>query len=126
MPAERQASSWGQLVPELPVRDVELAQLHYRDALCFEVQWLDPSKVIGAVSRGNAVVFFRKTQPPFQPAVHWVHAEDLDAAYAELKSAGADVVSAPEKKPWGLRQFTVKDLDGNLFYFHDGSGGNGE
>ena len=23
-----------------------------------------------------------------------------------------------EKKPWGLRQFTVQDLDGNRFYFH--------
>jgi hypothetical protein len=23
-----------------------------------------------------------------------------------------------EKKPWGLRQFTVDDLDGNRFYFH--------
>jgi hypothetical protein len=23
-----------------------------------------------------------------------------------------------EKKPWGLRQFTVSDLDGNLFYFY--------
>jgi len=23
-----------------------------------------------------------------------------------------------EKKPWGLRQFTVADLDGNRFHFH--------
>jgi hypothetical protein len=23
-----------------------------------------------------------------------------------------------EQKPWGLRQFTVEDLDGNRFYFH--------
>jgi hypothetical protein len=25
-----------------------------------------------------------------------------------------------EKKPWGIRQFTVQDLDGNIFYFHNG------
>jgi len=23
-------------------------------------------------------------------------------------------------KPWGIRQFTVEDLDGNIFYFHNG------
>ena len=49
--------------PELPVEDVERAQQHYRDALGFEIGWL-------------------------------------------------------EKKPWGLRQFTVDDIDGNRFYFH--------
>jgi hypothetical protein len=25
-----------------------------------------------------------------------------------------------EMKPWGIRQFTVNDLDGNIFYFHHG------
>ena len=29
-----------------------------------------------------------------------------------------DRVDPLERKPWGLRQFTVQDLDGNLFYFH--------
>jgi uncharacterized glyoxalase superfamily protein PhnB len=47
-----------------------------------------------------------------------VFAEDIDASYQELKSSGANIVDPLEKKPWGLRQFTVEDLDGNLFYFH--------
>jgi uncharacterized glyoxalase superfamily protein PhnB len=47
-----------------------------------------------------------------------VFAEDIDASYQELKSSGANIVDPLEKKPWGLGQFTVKDLDGNLFYFH--------
>jgi len=45
-------------------------------------------------------------------------AEDIDALYHELKSLGANIVETLEKKPWGLRQFTVEDLDGNRFYFH--------
>jgi uncharacterized glyoxalase superfamily protein PhnB len=49
---------------------------------------------------------------------HWVFAEDIDASYQELNSSGANIVEPLEKKPWGLRQFTVKDEDGNLFYFH--------
>ena len=118
MGAKEKMNSIGKPVPELPVADVERAQQHYRDALGFEIGWLYPGKEIGAVSRGNAAIFFRKRKPPFEPAVHWVFAEDIDASYQELKSLGANIVDPLEKKPWGLRQFTVKDLDGNLFYFH--------
>ena len=116
--AKEKMSSIGQPVPELPVADVERAQQHYRDALGFEIGWLYPDKEIGAVSRGDVAIFFRKRKPPFEPAVHWVFAEDIDASYQELKSSGANIVDPLEKKPWGLRQFTVTDLDGNLFYFH--------
>jgi uncharacterized glyoxalase superfamily protein PhnB len=55
---------------------------------------------------------------PFEPAVHWVFAEDIDASYEELMSSGAKIVDPLETKPWEMRQFTVQDLDGNLFYFH--------
>ena len=62
-------------------------------------------------------IFFRKITAPFAGAIHWVFAEDIDATYNELKSAGANIVDPLEKKPWGLRQFTVEDIDGNRFYF---------
>ena len=118
MSTKQKMTSIGPPVPELPVSDVERAQRHYRDALGFEIGWLYPNKEIGAVSRGRSVIFFRKRQAPFEPAVHWVFAEDIDASYNELQSSGANIVEPLEKKPWGLRQFTVQDLDGNLFYFH--------
>jgi predicted enzyme related to lactoylglutathione lyase len=105
-------------VPELPVVDVERAQQHYRDALGFEVNWLYPDKSIGAVSRNDFAIFFRKRIPPFEPAVHWMFAPDIEATYQELKAFGANIVEPLEKKPWGLRQFTVEDLDGNRFYIH--------
>ncbi len=114
----KELSPIGQPVPELPVADVERAQQHYRDALGFEIGWLDPGKGIGAVSRRGVVIFLRRRQLPFEPAVHWVFAEDVDATYRELQSSGANIVDALEKKPWGLRQFTVADVDGNRFYFH--------
>jgi predicted enzyme related to lactoylglutathione lyase len=111
-------TSIAQPVPELPVSDVERAQQHYRDALGFDVAWLDASKDIGAVSRGEVAIFFRRRRTPFEPAVHWVFAPVIDATYQELKSSGANIVEPLEKKPWGLTQFTVEDLDGNRFYFH--------
>jgi predicted enzyme related to lactoylglutathione lyase len=116
---KEKVSAIGKPVPELPVADVERSQQHYRDALGFEIGWLYPGKEIGAVSHSDmGPIFFRKRKPPFEPAVHWVFAVDIDVSYQELKSSGANIVDPLEKKPWGLRQFTIKDLDGNLFYFH--------
>jgi uncharacterized glyoxalase superfamily protein PhnB len=118
--AKEKMNPIGPPVPELPVADVERAQQHYRDALGFEIGWLYPGKEIGSVSRDKAVIFFRKRKPPFEPAVHWVFAQDIDGSYEELQSLGANIVDPLGKKPWGIRQFTVEDLDGNLFYFHHG------
>ena len=105
-------------VAELPVVDVERAQRHYHDALGFDIGWLEPSKVIGAVFRGDVSIFFRRRERPFEPAVHWIFAAEIDATYEELRSSGARIVEPLEKKPWGLRQFTVEDVDGNRFYLH--------
>lgn len=58
--------------------------------------------------RGNVAIFFRKRTPPFEAAVHWVFAQDIDATYDELRSLGAKIVEPLETKPWGLRQFTVE------------------
>jgi len=104
-------------VPELPVIDVERAQQHYRDALGFEVGWLYDGE-IGSVSRVEVAIFLRKTTPSFEAVVHWIFADDIDATYKELQSLGANIVEPLEKKPWGLRQFTVEDIDGHRFYFH--------
>ena len=104
--------------PELPVADVERAQQYYRDALGFEIRWLVPGQEIGAVSRDSVAIFLRRRSQPFEPAVHWVFAADIGATYEELRSLGARIVEPLEEKPWGFRQFTVEDIDGNRFYFH--------
>lgn len=111
-------TTFGHPTPELPVADVERAQQHYRDVLGFEIRWLYPGGEIGAVSRDDVPIFFRRRSQPFEAAVHWVFAADIDATYEELRSSGARIVEGLEMKPWGLRQFTVEDLDGNRFYFH--------
>ena len=42
-------------------------------------------------------------------------AQAVDASFSRLDANLKDVAEPLGKKPWGLRQFTVK---GNLFYFH--------
>jgi hypothetical protein len=104
-------------VPELPVADVERGQQHYRDALGFEIGWLYPGKEIGAVSRGKVAIFFRKREPPFEPAVHWVFAEDIDASYQELNSLGANIVEPLEKKALGIAAVHRKGSGREHFLF---------
>jgi len=118
MQAKAALTPFGTPVPELPVADVPRAQQHYRDRLGFDIGWLYPGEEIGAVNRDNAAIFLRRRTEPFEPAVHWVHAPQIEAMYRDMKALGAHITEPLEKKPWGLMQFTVEDLDGNRFYFH--------
>jgi hypothetical protein len=110
-------SSLGPPAPELPRADGERAQQCYRHSLGFDVGSLYPTKDIGAVIRRKVTICFRKRQPPFEPAVHCVFAEDVDAVYDEMKSSGANIVDPLEDKPWRSRQFTVEDFDGTVSTF---------
>ena len=109
-----------QPVPELPVVDVEKAQEYYRDHLDCKIEWLYPDKGIGAVSNGETAIFLRKREAPFEPAIHQIYCHDVDKAYQELLDSGATIADGIEDKPWGIKQFTVHDLDGNIFYFYHG------
>ncbi|MEL7465369.1 MAG: VOC family protein [Pseudomonadota bacterium] len=106
--------------PELPVPDVEAAQRYYRDTLGFEIAWRNEEGRIGAVALGECGLFFRESDEAAKGGVFWIFADDVDEAHAALSSRGADVEGPPEDKPWGLRQFTLRDPYGNVFYvFHD-------
>ncbi len=107
-----------QPTPELPALDVESAQAFFRDRFGFKVEWLYPGGEIGAVSHGECAIFFRRTDGPIHAGTFWIFSEDVDAAYQELKERGADIIEDIEDKPWGMRQFTIKDLNGNKFHIH--------
>ena len=47
------------------------------------------------------------------PAIS-IGVDDLDAAQAAVRSAGAEVVYGPAVEPWGLRRFFFRDAAGNL------------
>jgi predicted enzyme related to lactoylglutathione lyase len=40
--------------------------------------------------------------------------DDLDAAEASVRAAGAEIVYGPVKESWGLRRFFFRDPAGNL------------
>ncbi len=84
----------------------------------FEVNWHDQAGGIGVVSHGDCAIFLRASGADLHPATFWVFTEDVDLACTERAARGADIVEPVEDKSWGLRQFTLRDLHGNLFHFH--------
>jgi hypothetical protein len=46
-----------------------------------------------------------------------VFVENVDEVFAEFKSNGAELTSAPLNKPWGLREFGVSTPDGHRIVF---------
>lgn len=108
--------------------DVAAASAYYCDVLGFAVDWLDTGIGLAGVSREHCRLFlagpaFRDAGSSVAPASTWLNmssTDDVDALHGAWKSTGAILLSGPESKPWGLREFTVADLDGNRFrVFHD-------
>lgn len=52
------------------------------------------------------------------PLSIYLAVEDVDDHYCAVKAAGADVVEPLWQTPWGLRQYSVSDMDGQLLTFH--------
>jgi uncharacterized glyoxalase superfamily protein PhnB len=114
-------------VPEIPVAEVDAAVAYYVRHLGFTLDWGGNIGGIAGISRGECRLFlanadFRSGHGNLGPVLFWLnlssHAE-VDDLYSEWKSAGARLVSAPEDKPWKLREFTAEDPDGNrirVFY----------
>ena len=107
-----------QPTPELPVPDVRAAQEYYRDHLGFDIAWHDEAGGIGAVNCGECAIFFRQSTEESGRSTFWIFAEDIDATYADLTRRGASITEPIRNTSWGMRQFTVQDCFGNVFYFH--------
>jgi GNAT superfamily N-acetyltransferase len=98
------------------VADIRATIAYYRTVLGFESEWLwgDPP-TFGGVRWGRIQVMFC-LQPELAARVerhmHMFRVPDVQGLYDRHKSAGAEIVSDIENKPWGLREYTVRDPNG--------------
>jgi predicted lactoylglutathione lyase len=115
-------------VPEIPVADLDVAGAYYENQLGFTIDWGGASGGIAGISQGNCRLFladarFRKQYGNAPPVLVWLNLESkraVDELHESWSRSGARIVSPPESKPWKLHEFTVADLDGNLFrVFYD-------
>lgn len=119
----------------LPHRDPDASLSFYRDVLGLEVR-LDVGQgtfrwiTVGAPGQDASIVL----EPPYAdttvnederrtvtemmakgtfPRVI-LATHDLDATFARVRDAGAEVVHEPTTQPYGVRDFAVRDPAGNL------------
>jgi len=113
-------------VPENPVKDLRRATAYYEKCLGFDVDWSGDG--IAGVSKGHCRMFltdekFRQNYHNAAPTLTWLNLnskEQVNELHREWTSSQGKILCPPESKPWGLHEFTVADLDGNLFrIFHD-------
>ena len=55
--------------------------------------------------------------PPPGSGAYNVVVEDPDAVHARAAEAGAEVVRGPQDTDYGSREFSVRDLEGNIWSF---------
>jgi catechol 2,3-dioxygenase-like lactoylglutathione lyase family enzyme len=111
---------WTCVIPNLPSRDVPAAQEWYRDTLGLEIKWLWEDN-FGSVGSGYVELFLYETDDP-APVVCSVFVDDVDAVYERSRERGGEIVSELEPKPWGLREFSLRDPDGNVLRIGSPSG----
>jgi predicted enzyme related to lactoylglutathione lyase len=112
MPA-RPSSSPEQFVqgaPVLHVPDVAATATFYRDVLGFT--WDFGDETYAVVWRDNSAVHFVRDEgsPTGVHLFQWV--KDIDAYYTEIVGRGAEVAAAPADQPYGIREFSLQDING--------------
>jgi GNAT superfamily N-acetyltransferase/uncharacterized glyoxalase superfamily protein PhnB len=102
-------------IPQLPVLNVGETAQFYRDVLGFKIDWTWGENDYGAVSRDEMVLFLCAMPPPVARVTCVINVREIDALCAEWRKKGAKILSEPDDKPWGLREFTVEDNNGHRF-----------
>jgi len=103
------------------VTDVKASLSYYQDKLGFEkaFEYGEPTYYVGLYSGNVQLHLVTANRTPRQPghgAVS-IFVDDVDGLHADLVKRGARVLKAPADYDYGLRDFDVADLDGNMLFF---------
>jgi|SRR5215472_10671266 len=106
------------VAPELPVKDLQSSLDHYREKLGFRVALEMPGGDYAVIERDDIAIhlFQRDGERVGAMAIH-VFVDDLEGLQAELMGRGAQITQPIERKPWGNRDFRVRDDAGNEIKF---------
>jgi len=113
------------IFPQVFVTDFASGLSFYRDGLGFTVAYTygDPP-YYGLVERDgiglnlrhvDEPVWDRGEEPDLLSAM--IVCADIDGLFAEIERRGAPLHQPLKQQPWGIRDFIVRDPDGNLIAF---------
>jgi ankyrin repeat protein len=123
-PDERSDNRFELVVPILTVKDMAASMEYYVAKLGFEKKWEWGNPPDFACVRRQQVEIFLSWNPQGGPRA-WlaVFVQDVDALYETYKKVGVIIRKPPADYPWGNREMTVEDLDGNSFRMGGDGGG---
>jgi catechol 2,3-dioxygenase-like lactoylglutathione lyase family enzyme len=103
-------------LPELPFDDVPGAVAYYRDVLGFTINYQQDD--LGVMDRDEVtLLLIQRTTRHSGIGSAEFYVENADRLHAELRAKGAVVEREPVSHPWGLRDFIVRDIEGNRLTF---------
>ncbi len=102
--------------PIFAVRDVKATIAFYQDVLGFRGPWFWGEPVcFGGIHWGDVHVMFNQ-QPDLAARIeglqHHYWSDEIDALHELHRSKAAPIISPIDNKPWGIREYTVRDPDG--------------
>jgi len=108
----------------LAVRDLDASTRFYIDVLGFRRDFGDGSDGWSFLSR-DAFKLMLGECPDERPAGElgdhsyfaYLVVDGVDALHREVSARGAEILSAPADKPWGLREFAIRTPDGHRMTF---------
>lgn len=119
--AGKEPSRLTNIEPILAVRDVTATTAYYRDVLDFSDVWLwgEPPNHGGANRDGIQVQFSQ--DPALSVSAEgraiWIRVQNVAKMFTTHRERGAEITSALEPKPWGVSEYTVRDLNGYRLRF---------
>lgn len=106
----------------LAVLDLKRSTDYYTSVLGFEADFEVPGWSF--LSRGSFRVMLGECTdaiPPGELGDHsyygYVTVADVDALYAEYQQSGAQFTQPLASKPWGMREFGIRTVDGHRLMF---------
>ena len=104
------------VTPLFPVRDLPEALTFYRQTLGFDLAWSwgEPAH-IAAVCRDRVEITLTASPDgrATGPARVYLRVSGIDAYYARLQQAGAEILVPIGDRAYGMRDFRVADPSGN-------------
>jgi catechol 2,3-dioxygenase-like lactoylglutathione lyase family enzyme len=102
-----------------PVRDVEAALRYYVDVLGFAEEFRFGN--YAGIHRDDCRIHLSQqgnpnTGPPGTGSVY-LYCDEVDGYYAEITARGAVADGPPKDYEYGMRDFVVRDTDGNQVSF---------
>jgi uncharacterized glyoxalase superfamily protein PhnB len=123
------------LTPVLEVNDLEDTLEYYQNILGFSIDWTWPNE--GKVDHASVSFGEGHTEEGEHDDLHahiqlsqaekipvmnsgWLYftlKDGIDELYQQMKERGADISSEIGNRPWGNREFDVKDNNGHIMRF---------